>query len=150
MNKNHVNALILQMRDKGQSARSQQQARAVLSAAFESAIEDDLVASNPVTKSRTINLDRPKIHPLSLLEVQTLLVKTVEIQMQARIRIAVLYGLRQGEALGLQWKDVDFTKKTIFVWQQIQKIDGAFEFVKLKKVKIRYAPWKWTTKHWLL
>ena len=31
--KNHVNALMLQMREKGQSARSQQQARAVLSAA---------------------------------------------------------------------------------------------------------------------
>lgn len=52
--------------------------------------------------------------------------------MQSRVRIAVLYALRQGEALGLQWKDVDFTKKTVFIWQQIQKIEGAYEFVKLK------------------
>ena len=130
--KNHVNALVLQMREKGQSARSQQQARAVLSAAFESAMEDDLVASNPVAKSRTITLDSPQIHPLSLMEVQTLLTKTTGVQMQARVRIAVLYALRQGEALGLMWKDVDFTKKTIFIWQQIQKIEGAYEFVKLK------------------
>jgi integrase len=130
--KNHVNALMVQMREKGQSARSQQQARAVLSAAFESAIEDDLVASNPVVKSRTISLDTAQIHPLSLMEVQTLLSKTAGVQMQARVRIAVLYALRQGEALGLQWKDVDFAKKTIFIWQQIQKIEGAYEFVKLK------------------
>jgi integrase len=130
--KNHVNALMLQMREKGQSARSQQQARAVLSAAFESAMEDDLVASNPVTKSRTITLASPQIHPLSLIEVQTLLTKTTGVQMQARVRIAVLYALRQGEALGLQWKDVDFTKKTVFVWQQIQKIESVYEFVKLK------------------
>jgi integrase len=40
--------------------------------------------------------------------------------------------MRQGEALGLQWKDVDFNKKTVFIWQQIQKIEGAYEFVKLK------------------
>ena len=52
--------------------------------------------------------------------------------MQARVRMAVLSALRQGEALGLQWKDVDFTKKTVFVWQQIQKIEGTYQFVKLK------------------
>jgi integrase len=131
--KNHVNALMLQMREKGQSARSQQQARAVLSAAFESAMEDDLVASNPVVKSRTITLDSAQIHPFSLAEVQTLLTKTKGVQMQARVRVAVLYALRQGEALGLQWKDVDFTKKTVFIWQQIQKIEGTYQFVKLKK-----------------
>ena len=130
--KNHVNALMLQMREKGQSARSQQQARAVLSAAFESAMEDDLVASNPVAKSRTISLDSAQIHPLSLTEVQTLLAKTTGVQMQARVRMAVLYAMRQGEALGLQWKDVDFNKKTVFIWQQVQKIEGVYEFVKLK------------------
>jgi len=130
--KNHVNALILQMRENGQSARSQQQARAVLSAAFESAMEDDLVASNPVGKSRTITLDKSQIHPFSLPEVQTLLSKTDDEQMQARVRVAVLYALRQGEALGLQWNDIDFEKKTIFVWQQIQKIEGKYQFVKLK------------------
>jgi integrase len=130
--KNHINALMLQMRDKGQSARSQQRARAVLSAAFESAMEDDLVASNPVVKSRTITLDNTQIHPLSLEEVQTLLAKTKGVQMQARIRVAVLYAMRQGEALGLQWSDIDFNKKTVFIWQQIQKIEGVYEFVKLK------------------
>ena len=130
--KNHVNALMLQMRENGQSARSQQQARAVLSAAFESAIEDDLVASNPVIKSRTITLDSTQIHPFTLAEVQTLLAKTTGVQMQARVRMATLYAMRQGEALGLQWKDVDFTKKTVFIWQQIQKIEGTYQFVKLK------------------
>jgi integrase len=130
--KNHVNALMLQMRKNGQSARSQQQARAVLSAAFESAMEDDLVASNPVAKSRTISLDSAQIHPLSLTEVQTLLAKTTGVRMQARVRLAVLYAMRQGEALGLQWKDVDFNKKTVFIWQQVQKIEGVYEFVKLK------------------
>ena len=130
--KNHVNALMLQMSENGLSARSQQQARAVLSAAFKSAVDDDLVGTNPVAKSRTINLDNSQIHPFSLEEVQILLRRTTVIQMQARIRMAVLYALRQGEALGLQWKDIDFTKKTVFLWQQIQKIEGQYKFVKLK------------------
>lgn len=130
--KNHVNALMHQMREKGQSARSQQQARAVLSAAFESAMEDDLVASNPVVKSRTINLVTAQIHPFTLAEVQTLLAKTTGVQIQARVRMAILYAMRQGEALGLQWKDINFNKKTVFIWQQVQKIEGVYEFVKLK------------------
>ncbi len=130
--KNHVNALMLQMRENGQSARSQQQARAVLSAAFESAMEDDLVASNPVVKSRTITLETSQIHPFTLAEVKILLAKTTGVQTQARVRMATLYAMRQGEALGLQWKDVDFTKKTVFIWQQIQKIEGTYQFVKLK------------------
>ena len=130
--KNHVNALILQMRENGQSARSQQQARAVLSAAFESAMEDDLVATNPVVNSLTITLETSQIHPFTLTEVRTLLSKTTGVQMQARVRMAILYAMRQGEALGLQWKDVDFTKKTVFIWQQIQKIEGTYQFVKLK------------------
>jgi integrase len=95
-------------------------------------MEDDLVASNPVVKSRTITLDTTQIHPFSLAEVQKLLTKTNGVQMQARVRMAVLYALRQGEALGLQWKDVDFNKKTVFIWQQVQKIEGVYEFVKLK------------------
>ncbi len=130
--KNHVNALMQQMQDKGQSARSRQQARAVLSAAFESAMEDDLVSANPVSKSRTINLDTAQIHPLSLAEVKILLTNTTDIKMHARVRMAVLYAMRQGEALGLQWKDIDFANKTVFIWQQVQKIEGEYQFVKLK------------------
>ena len=33
-------------------------------------------------------------------------------------------GLRRGEALGLQWEDVDFRKHTIGVHRQLRRIDG--------------------------
>jgi integrase len=33
-------------------------------------------------------------------------------------------GLRRGEALGLQWEDVDFRKRTIGVHRQLRRIDG--------------------------
>ena len=46
--------------------------------------------------------------------------------MQTRVRIAVLFGLRQGEALGLQWKDVDLENGQIFIWQQLQKVNGVY------------------------
>lgn len=130
--KHHINGLMTQMRANGQSDRSRQQTRAILSAAFNEAAEDDLVSVNPVKNSRQIDVTSPQIHPLTLDEVKHLLATTQDPRMNARIRIAVIYGLRQGEALGLQWKDVDFDKGTVFVWQQIQKVGKEFKFVKLK------------------
>ena len=136
--KNHINNFIEKMDERGQSARSCQQTRALLSAAFKRAVQDDLVSINPVTNSRPVKVDTPQIHPLNLDEIKRLLEVTKDAYMQARTRIAVLYGLRQGEALGLQWKDVDLDKGEIFVWQQVQKVNGLYVFVKLKsKYSIR-------------
>lgn len=130
--KHHINALMNQMKANGQSDRSRQQTRAILSAAFNEALEDDLVAINPVKNSRKIDVNSPQIHPLTLDEVKHLLQETKDVRMNARVRMAVIYGLRQGEALGLQWKDVDFDKGTVFIWQQVQKFGKQFHFVKLK------------------
>jgi integrase len=130
--KHHINALMNQMKVNGQSDRSRQQTRAILSAAFNEALEDDLVAINPVKNSRKIDVNSPQIHPLTLDEVKHLLQETKDARMNARVRMAVIYGLRQGEALGLQWKDVDFDKGTVFIWQQVQKFGKQFHFVKLK------------------
>lgn len=130
--KHHINSLMAQMKTNGQSDRSRQQTRAILSAAFNDAAKDDLVTINPVKNSRQIDVTSLQIHPFTLDEVKHLLASTQDPRMNARIRLAVIYGLRQGEALGLQWKDVDFEKGTIFLWQQVQKIGSEFKFVKLK------------------
>lgn len=130
--KNHINTFIEKMDEEGQSPRSCQQARALLSAALKRAVQDDLVSVNPVTHSRPVKVDTPQIHPLTCDEVKHLLEVTRDTYMQARTRIAVLYGMRQGEALGLQWNDVDLDKGEIFVWQQVQKVKGVYVFVKLK------------------
>jgi len=132
ISKNHVNAFIEKMDEEGQSARSCQQTRALLSAAFKRAVQDDLISLNPVTHSRPVKVDSPQIHPLSVEEAKHLLEVTQDAYMQARTRIAVLYGMRQGEALGLQWKDVNLDSGEVFVWQQIQKVKGSYVFVKLK------------------
>ena len=132
INKNHINNFMEMLADSGQSPRSCQQTRAVLSAAFKRAVEDDLLASNPVTHSREVKVATPQIHPLTLEEVRRLLAGNPHPYTQARMRVAVLCGLRQGEALGLKWNDVDLEKGEMFIWQQLQRVDGCFVFSKLK------------------
>jgi integrase len=47
--------------------------------------------------------------------------------MSARLHIALLCGLRQGEALGLRWQDVDLMNGVLEVRNQIQMINGKLQ-----------------------
>jgi hypothetical protein len=50
-------------------------------------------------------------------------------------RVAV--GLRQGEALGLRWPDVDFEAGVLAVRNSLQRIDGKLQLVEVKSQKSR-------------
>lgn len=75
-----------QMKTNGQSDRSRQQTRAILSAAFNDAAKDDLATINPVKNSRQIDVTSPQIHLFTLDEVKHLLASTQDPRMNARIR----------------------------------------------------------------
>lgn len=127
-----IAGLLTKMRNSGQGTRSQQQARALLSVALREAENLDYLALNPVRKVRNPQGKEKSRCPLTLDEVKRLL-KTFEgTFLCARLHIALICGLRQGEALGLCWGDVDFTKGTISVSRQIQVINGKQEFTSLK------------------
>jgi integrase len=121
-----------EMRESGQSPRSQQQARALLSIALKAAEEQEIIASNPVKKVRNPQLKQKNISPLTIEEVKLLLTTYEGTYLSARLHIALLCGLRQGEALGLRWEDIDFKRDVIQIRQQMQKIDGRYQFTQLK------------------
>jgi integrase len=50
---------------------------------------------------------------------------------------ALSLGLRQGEILGLSWKDLDLEKKTIGVNKSLQRVDGVLTLVEPKTEKSR-------------
>ena len=128
----HISKVIAAMRDAQQSPRSQQQARALLSVALRQAEDNGYISSNPVSKVR-IPLNRSKeIEPLTVEEVRRLLSTFEGTYLAARLHIALLAGLRQGEALGLCWQDIDFEIGTLRVRQQLQKVEGALVLTALK------------------
>jgi integrase len=57
--------------------------------------------------------------------------------MSARLHIALLCGLRQGEALGLRWQDIDLVNGVLEVRNQIQMIDGKLQLTGLKTERSR-------------
>lgn len=125
------------MRESGQSPRSQQQARALLSVALGEAENNEYIPSNPVKKVRIpVNKNR-EMEPLTIEEVKRLLETYRDTPSSARLHIALLCGLRQGEALGLRWQDIDLVNGVLEVRNQIQMIDGKLQLTGLKTERSR-------------
>jgi integrase len=132
-----IQLVLTTMREGGQSPRSQQQARALLSVALGEAENNEYIPSNPVKKVRIpVNKTR-EIEPLIIEEVKRLLETYKATYMSARLHIALLCGLRQGEALGLRWQDVDLVNGVLEVRNQIQMIDGELQLTGLKTERSR-------------
>ena len=127
-----INHLLATMREGGQSVRSQQQARALLSISLAEAENLNLIAVNPVRKVKNPQGSTRVISPLKIEEVKRLL-KTYEgTYLSARLHIAMVCGLRQGEALGLRWQDIDFEAGTLQVQAQMQLVNNEPVFTRLK------------------
>jgi integrase len=132
-----IQLVLTTMREAGQSPRSQQQARALLSVALGEAENNEYIPSNPVKKVRIPANKNREIEPLTIDEVRRLLETYRDTYMSARLHIALLCGLRQGEALGLRWQDVDIETGLLEVRNQVQKIDGKLQLTGLKTDRSR-------------
>lgn len=132
LSKIELSSVLSVMARRGQSLRSQQQARTIIKLALRHAYENDYINHNPADGLRSVRVDDNPMTPLSVDEVFQLLNKYNTWYMCARLHIALVCGLRQGEALGLRWKDIDLENGLIHVRQQIQKINGTYAAVPLK------------------
>ena len=132
---NDITKMLAGMRQDGQSPRSQQQARALLSVALRDAEYKGYISVNPVTRVRNPQGKRVEISPLSIEEVRRILGTYAGAYLSARLHIALICGLRQGEALGLTWADIDLQQRTIKVHRQVQIINGVQAFSDLKTEK---------------
>lgn len=58
-------------------------------------------------------------------------------RLRALYSVALTIGLRQGEALGLRWQDVDLDVGVLTVSKQLQRIEGEFRLVEPKTRRSR-------------
>lgn len=132
LNSQVITNLLINMRLGGQSVRSQQQARALLAVAMGEAENTNLISVNPVHKVRNPQGVGKGLTPLKIEEVRKLLKTYQGTFLSARLHISLICGLRQGEALGLRWQDIDFESGTLTISSQIQMINGKATFTRLK------------------
>jgi len=128
----HIYTLMKGMREAGQGVRSMQQARALLSIALSAAEEKGFIGNNPVKRVKNPTAKSRSFTPLSIEEVRRLLETFSGTYLSARLHVALICGLRQGEALGLRWQDVDFERGFLHLQTQIQIINNKATFTNLK------------------
>ena len=120
--------------DKLLSARTVNHCRAVLRNALTQAQGEGLISRNPA-EGRTIKLpqvDRAPTLYLSAEHAAMLIEKSLDHTIGPLITIALMTGLRVGEATGLTWDSIDLETGTIRVTQQLQRVEGKLTLKPLK------------------
>ena len=106
------------------SARTIQYLHAVLRAALGQAMKWRLVSVNVATLVDPPRAVRREVRALSPAEARAVLEATRGDWLEALYTLALAVGLRQGEALGLHWKDVDLEAGILRVRVALQRVEG--------------------------
>jgi integrase len=108
----------------GATARTIRYARAVLRVALNKALKAGLVAQNAAALADPPTHVPRKIQPLTPVEARTLLDVARRHRQGAIVSVGMALGLRLGEALGLQWADIDFKAGTLAVKRALERSGG--------------------------
>ena len=123
----HVRTMLRGMEQRGLSDATRRQAFAILRRALLVAQREQLVRTNVCTLMDPPRVPTTHREPFTLAEARQILAHldvSRDPSEAARWLLALLLGLRQGEALGLDWGDVDEDRGRIHVRQALQRQTG--------------------------
>lgn len=105
----HLERFYQRMQDTGSKPATAHQAHRTVRTALNEAVRRKHITENPATIAKAPQVVEEEVEPYTVEEVQRLLAEAGERPNGARWAVALALGLRQGEALGLMWADVDLT-----------------------------------------
>lgn len=121
----HLDALYARMEDEKKSDATRRQVHAIIRRALVIAERQRLIAWNPATKVDAPAVGKGSHGKFTLEEAKAILAVLDDERVRgSRWACALLAGLRQGEALGLRWEDVDFDRGVILVERAAQQTPG--------------------------
>ena len=123
----------------GLSPRTVQYLHAILRGALGRAERWGMIPRNVARLASPPRVPKANIEPLTPVEAKRLLAAAREDRLEALYTVALALGLRQGEALGLRWQDVNLEAGTLLVRKSLQKQDGKFVLAEVKTDKSRRA-----------
>lgn len=117
--------------------RTVQHIHATLRTALDQALKWDLVARNVAKLVDAPRVRQQEVQPYSPEEAKKLLDAVRDDRLEALYSAAMALGLRQGEALGLRWHDIDFMSGNLTVRNALQRVNGKLQLVEVKAHKSR-------------
>jgi integrase len=132
-----LQAFLNERHRSGLSERTTGHLRNILRTALNDGARWNLVARNVATLVAPPRVSEREVAGLSPMQARTLLDAVKGDRLEALYAVALAVGLRQGEALGLRWEDVDLTAGTISVRRALQRLHGDYVFVDPKTRRSR-------------
>ncbi|MGA5470003.1 tyrosine-type recombinase/integrase [Streptomyces arboris] len=111
----HIERFYGRMQADGRRAGTIHQIHRTFRTALNEAVRRGHLTRNPVQLAKSPRLSDEEIEPYTVDEVKRLLVVADKRRNSARWAVALALGLRQGEALGLKWADVDMERGVLMV-----------------------------------
>jgi integrase len=127
-----IRAFLNDKRAAGLSPGSVLRLYALIRQVLNQAHRDGLIAEPPTARMKAPTVPRYEAAMLTPEQARTVLNAFRGDRLEALITVALALGLRQGEALGLRWQDVDLNTGTLTVRYQLQRIKGVPTLVEPK------------------
>jgi integrase len=133
----HVQQALNQRSQSGLKPKTIRYIRGTLRAALTHAVKWELISRNPASSVAIPRVEPYEIQPFTPEEARRFLDSIKGDRLEALYSVALTMGLRQGEALGLRWRDVDLELGYMRINKQLQRINGRSELVEPKTTRSR-------------
>ena len=117
----HIQKIYNAATDEGLAGKTVKSIGGVLHKAFSVAIKQGIIFANPCDGAELPKIKKHEISPLTDEDIPKFLGAIEESPLRNIYALCLFCGLREGEALGLSWKQVDFKKRRITISQQLQR-----------------------------
>jgi integrase len=133
----HVDQMMKAALATGASPCTVSHQRAVLRTALNVAMRRGLLGRNVASLTDPPRVPQREVRPLSRADARVLLEAARGDRLEALFTVALAVGLRQGEALGLRWPDVDLDAGTLTIQRSLQRVGGEWLFLEPKTARSR-------------
>lgn len=120
----HLEAFYAELEKEGLASTTVLMHHRVISRALKVALQRGRIARNVATLVDAPTARRMEVEPLTADEARRVLKAATSLDNGARWSVALALGLRQGEALGLQWPDLDLEAGTATIRRALQRQTG--------------------------
>lgn len=132
-----VQAFLNAKLESGLSPRTVQYCHAILRRALGQAYKWAQVPRNVATLVDPPRVRRHEVQPFTPDQARAFLASIQGDRLEALYTVALSLGLRQGEALGLRWSDVDLERGMLTVRMALQRVGGKLQLVEPKTERSR-------------
>ncbi|MCP3764620.1 tyrosine-type recombinase/integrase [Domibacillus sp. A3M-37] len=116
----HIQSFVGELRNKGLSEWTVKRIFNVVNASLNAAVKMELIKKNPASATEKPKVSVKETNAIwSICQVSSFLKHSAPSSYHIAYLLAITTGMRQGEILGLRWKDIDFENECLFIRQTL-------------------------------